>query len=183
MESQSVLKDSLELPATWTSGLPKVQKVAGNMDKRTPQSSKSCRQHGQADSSKFKKLPATLMDTMRSTPHGSIQWRSSSGSLRQSPLVYVAGNTLTFHVCCQVWGSAPASIAALSGSAALSAPAPDSPAWLWMPSPSRSQSLNIECKSSEKSVSLSEILSPNVQKSLSLNVQKISTFGVNVWVF
>ena len=49
--------------------------VAGNMNKRTPQ-----------------KLPATLMDTMRSIPHGSIQWRSSSGSLRQSPLVYVAGN-------------------------------------------------------------------------------------------
>ena len=37
-------------------------------------------------------LPVTLMDTMRSTPHCSIQWRSSSGSLRQSPLVYVAGN-------------------------------------------------------------------------------------------
>ena len=78
---------------------------------------------------------------------------------------------------------APALIAALSGSAVLSAPAPDSPAWLWMPSPSRSQSLNIECKSSEKSVSLSEILSPNVQKRLSLNVQKISTFGVTSWVF
>ena len=130
---------------------------------------------------------------------GGLHWSLSMESLEQCTAFefhfphYVAFRTVRLFMlpatlwlsmfCYQVWGSAPASIAALSGSAALSAPAPDSPPWLWMPSPSRSQSLNIECKSSEKSVSLSEILSLNVQKVWVWMFKKISTFGVTSWVF
>ena len=108
---------------------------------------------------------------------GGLHWSLSKESLEQcTAAVVVLGVRLSMlpaTLKSPLGHFAPASIAALSGSAALSAPAPDSPPWLWMPSPSRSQSLNIECKSSEKSVSLSEILSPNVQKRLSLNVQKV----------
>ena len=118
---------------------------------------------------------------------GGLHWSLSMESLEQCTAAVVVLGVRLFMLPATLKSPlghfAPALIAALSGSAALSAPAPDSPAWLWMPSPSRSQSLNIECKSSEKSVSLSEILSPNVQKRLSLNVQKISTFGVTSWVF